>query len=105
MHSGGELYKLKNSAKTQVVGNVYATAATGDNVKAILISNYNSDEEETGVEVNNLCDKYTASVFYCTEEKHLTKEVSFDVSNETKIEILLPKQTVVLIKFEEKNDI
>lgn len=98
----GELYKLKNEADIQISGNIYAMAAGDNNTKAILLSNYNDIEEKTILEVKNLCGKYNACVFCCTEDKHLKKDFSFDIFNETEIEILVKKHTVVLIKFKKK---
>ena len=77
-------------------------AAGDNNTKAILLSNYNDIEEKTILEVKNLCGKYNACVFCCTEDKHLKKDFSFDIFNETEIEILVKKHTVVLIKFKKK---
>ena len=97
-----EVHKLENEAEIQISGNIYEAAASDSNSKAILLSNYNSAEEKTIIEVKNLCGRYNAGVFYCTEDKHLAKEFSFDVFNETKIEISVKEHTVALIKLEKK---
>ena len=96
----GHLYTLGSSVKTTMQGGVCATAAKNDAEGAVLLANYHHDDENVTLAVSGLGGKKTAHVQMITEDKHLYEEIAFTVCGETELKLRLPRDTVVLVKFD-----
>lgn len=96
----GHLYALKNSAKTEINGGVYASAAVNDNESAVMISNYNCEDDRVQLSISGLKGKKTAHVLMITQNKHLEEDFSCTIYEEAVLSFNLPRETVALVKFD-----
>ena len=61
----GELYALKTAAETKCEGDIYAQAATDGQKSLLLVSNYNSEDEETLISLKGVNGKNVYFIFPC----------------------------------------
>ncbi len=94
----GELYALKGAVETKCEGNIYAQGATDGQNNLLMISNYNSDEVKTEIDLKGFNEKNRIDVFYCADGKDFEKEFSFEIVEETKMEIKIPMYSVVMLR-------
>ncbi len=96
--SFGHIYKLGTHVKTGYDGDVQVIASKNSRESAILITNHKCDDDRVTLKILGIVGK-RADVIVNTDQKHLFKEVSFDAKEDMTIELSVPKNTVMLIKF------
>lgn len=97
----GRLYELGNAVEITGGGDgIYATAACGEDGKAMLIGNYSCADDKVALKLSGMGDKEVLHIKRLTDDKMLEEEVSFTVSGSTEITLTLPKLQVLFITVE-----
>lgn len=94
----GRLYALGEAVETAGGGEgIYATAARGENGKALLVCNRCCQDGAVALELAGLEMHETVRVLRLNDGKNLEEELSFTASDSTKITLQIPKENVVLV--------
>ena len=94
----GKLYELGDAVQIAGGGDgIYATAARGEEGKAILVSNYRCQDSEACLLLEGIGENETVRIQRLTDEKLLEEEVSFTVSGSTQLKVQIPEQNLLLI--------
>ena len=96
----GKLYELGSAVETETEGKVYAAAAKNDGKYAVLAANYLDEEDELLLNFCGLDGEKTLSVSFIDDNRSLKEEITCIVPKAGKLKILLPKNTVALIKMQ-----
>lgn len=94
----GRLYVLGEAVEITGGGEgINATAARGENGKALLICNRRCQDEAIALDLVGLEMDETVRVLRLCDSKYLEEEISFAVSTAAKITLQVPKETVFLV--------
>lgn len=96
----GHLYTLKNSAKVECSGGVYAAAAKNGGQAAVLLANYNCDDEKVNLSAVGIDGRKTAHILMIAPDRNLEEEFSCTVSDAAELFLKLPRRTAALVKFD-----
>lgn len=94
-----KLYSLEDSVETVVDGkNIYAVSAEKDGKAAVLLTNYNTDEGEVSLNINNIDGEKTLTFKLIDEGIELKEVMSLSVKDNASLKFNMKKNTVLLIE-------
>ncbi len=98
----GELYRLGTAVKADVnEEGIQATAATGEEGKAVILSNYECEDEDVTLSLN-MEKEGVLKILRVDEKKCLEEEIEVTVPKVAEVKIKVPENTFALVKIENK---
>ena len=94
----GHVYHLGTSVSVNYDGDIHAVASKNESESAVLLTNHRCEDDKVTLNVDGIVGK-KAVVIYNTDEKHMKEEFTFTVKDDVIMELTIPQNTVVLIKF------
>ncbi|MBR3934340.1 MAG: hypothetical protein IKJ68_10610 [Clostridia bacterium] len=95
----GNLWKMGSLVKAECTGeHIYAVAATGDNKKGVLISNYMCTDKETEIILSGIGENRNIILKCVSDQKDFEEFFAFTASDNTTLKLNVPERTVIYIE-------